>query len=42
MKEELNFRFNDLFLNEGKILKMEMCVKVFFLKLKEFFRERNS
>lgn len=42
MKEELNFRFNDLFSNEGKILKTEMRVKVLFSKLKELFRERNS
>ncbi|XP_068750215.1 uncharacterized protein [Montipora capricornis] len=42
MKEELNFRFNDLFSNEGKILKTEMRVKVLFTKLKELFRERNS
>lgn len=42
MKEELNFRFNDLFSNEGNKVKMDIRVKVLFTKLKELFRDRNS
>ncbi|XP_015754672.1 PREDICTED: uncharacterized protein LOC107334247 [Acropora digitifera] len=42
MKEELNFRFNDLFSNEGNNVKMDIRVKVLFTKLKELFRDRNS
>ena len=42
MKEELNFRFGDLFSYEGNILKTEMRLKVIFTKLKELLKERNS
>lgn len=42
MKEELNFRFNDLFSNEGNNVKMDIRVKVLFTKLKELFSDRNS
>lgn len=42
MKEELNFRIGDLFLQEGSILKMEMKLKVVFSKLKELLEARNS
>ena len=42
MKEELNFRFGDLFSYEGSTLKTEVKLKVLFTKLKELFKERNS
>ena len=42
MKEELNFRIGDLFLQEGSILKTEMKFKVVFSKLKELLEARNS
>lgn len=42
MKEELNFRFGDIFSFEGNHLKTEMKLKVVFSKLKELFKERNS
>lgn len=42
IKEELNFRFGDLFSHEGNILKTEMRLKVLYAKLDELFKQRNS
>ena len=42
IKEELNFRFGDLFPSEGNILKTEMKLKVLYAKLGELFKQRKS
>ena len=42
IKEELNFRFNDLLSNEGNNVNMDIRVKVVFTRLKELFSDRNS
>ena len=41
LKEELNFKFGDLFSNEG-VQKTDIKLSILFTKLKELLEERNS